>query len=120
MPFTRNQINLACQLKEASLAWTPGAGQYVYDRERRIKPGSPFQPQVYFFLDFSCFVEYFGGLSALRESMVWLPTWEQTAQQLRELRFDLRLILTRGRLESGTELDVAYEALLRELRGTSQ
>ena len=80
MWFTKRQIDLAVQLKALGLPWSPGVGQYAYDVEHVIQPTSPFQPHVYYFLDFPCFVEYFGSYERLAAAMVWLPTCEDVTR----------------------------------------
>ena len=112
MRFSNEQIALACQLKDAGLAWTPGVGQYAYDREERIHPGSPFQDRVYFFLEFPCFIDYFGGLQALHDSMVWLPTFEQATQLIRDKQGDVTAACGSETLSADNELDSAYRVLL--------
>lgn len=116
MQFSSRQIELACQLKDAGLSWNPAPGQYAYDRKHRIKPGSPFQDRVYFFLDFPCFVQYFGSAARLRDSMVWLPTWEEAAQRLREAQVDLPTLLSDRTLKEQAELEAAYLSLLNVIR----
>ena len=116
MQFTSQQIELACQLKDAGLSWTPAAGQYAFDREKRIRPGSPFQDHVYFFLDFPCFVEYFGDVHQLAMAMVWLPTWEEVSVLLAEWRATRTEILNADTLARQQELDDAYRWLLKNLR----
>jgi len=78
--FTSNQLRLAKQLKQAGLPWEPRIGQYAWDPQRTIRPKSPFQDRVYFFLNFPCFVEYFGSLETLKSAMIWLPTMEQATE----------------------------------------
>lgn len=112
MHFSTKQIDLACQLKDAGLSWTPGVGQYAYDRDGQIRPGSPFQDRVYFFLDFPCFIDYFGGLQSLHDSMVWLPTFEQATQSIREKQGEVDAIVVGRSLSAGKELDEAYRVLL--------
>ena len=84
MFFSRAEIDLARQLDQLGLPWMPGVGLYIWDGQRRIRPSSPFQPGVYFLWEVDCFVEYFGSAEALRESVVWLPTWEQCRRCLAE------------------------------------
>ena len=61
MKFTRQQIERAIDLKKGGIPWNPGVGQYALDWHGLIKPASPFQSGIYFFLDYPCFVEYFGS-----------------------------------------------------------
>lgn len=77
MKFTRQQIEWAIELKKLDIPWKPGVGHYAYDVHGVIDPGSPFQDAVYFFLNYPCFVDYFGSERNLVEKMAWLPTLEQ-------------------------------------------
>ncbi len=113
MKFSNDQIELACQLKTSGLPWQPSVGHYAFDRERKIKPGSPFQDRIYFFLDLACFIDYFAGIERLHESMVWLPTLEQATELIRELGGDTSSLFTLDSLNSASELDVAYRRLLK-------
>ena len=115
MRFTQQQIDLACTLKDQGLPWRPGPGQYAYDREQRIGPGSPFQDRVYFFLDFPCFVDYFGSIAKLREAMVWLPTWEQASLLLRQEGLEHFSFVSGETFSDRVELDGCYRALLKTL-----
>ena len=118
MRFTEKQRRLALNLKNRGLLWEPQAGHYAYDQQKRIKPGSPFQDGVYFFLDFPCFVQYFDGIDNLRDSMVWLPTWEQAVKLIQYLDGDLDELAVGSvsQLEGNAELDFAY-AMIERLLG---
>lgn len=119
--FTDSQIDLAIQLKHSGLAWQPGIGQYAYDHSEIIEHGSPFQHGVYFFLNFPCFIEYFGSLSRLTESMVWLPTWEQARTEAARLNIPLKKIeeVCLNGLEQNAELESIYTLLLTGLKSES-
>jgi hypothetical protein len=117
MFFTDRQIELACQLKVAGLTWTPQAGQYAFDAENRIGPGSPFQPQVYYFHDLPCFVDYFGSVAALTYSMVWLPTFEEARERAKSLA-SIRETIEQN-LTAGTELDGLYHLIKTEIESAS-
>ena len=112
MLFTNRQIRLATRLKKAGLVWQPGRGQYAFDIGGRIRPGSPFQKGVYYFLDFPCFVEYFGSVEQLAESMAWLPTFEEALEWKSSQMHRDSLAM---HLKNDTELDFLYQRLLTEL-----
>jgi len=77
MWFSREEIAAAIRVRDLGLDWHPRPGLFVWDENKRITPGSPFQRGVYFLLEVDCFVEYFGGIEELKSNLVWLPTWEQ-------------------------------------------
>lgn len=115
MIFTRQQIERAIDLKKKGIPWNPGVGQYALDWHGIIKPASPFQSGVYFFLDYPCFVEYFGSEASLEKNMVWLPTLEQSIKLAEELELEpasIRETLTEG-IDQGDELSTMYELLGR-------
>ncbi len=113
MEFSDQQIKLATELKAAGLPWQPQQGQYIFDMNERIKPGSPFQKGVYYLLDFDCFVDYFGSPTNLAANTAWLPTFE-------EARSLLKVKITHQQwsqpLRQGTELEYLYGLLLTELK----
>ena len=128
--FTSNQLRLAKQLKQAGLPWEPRIGQYAWDPQRTIRPKSPFQDRVYFFLNFPCFVEYFGSLETLKSAMIWLPTMEQATEianhkisshkisshgisSYRIARQKIGQAISAG-IGDGQELDCMYELLITE------
>ena len=115
MQFTEQQLRHALRLKRLGLPWEPMAGHYAHDFEGKIKPGSPFQPGVYFFLDLPCFVDYFGGTNELRDSMVWLPTWEQAVGLILGLngQLDELAVGAAEGLGENMELDFAYSMIER-------
>jgi hypothetical protein len=63
-------------------------GQFVFDESAMVERESPFQPGVYFVLNYEYFVKIAGGLTSFRENMLWLPTWEQCRVILRERGVD--------------------------------
>lgn len=116
--FTERQIELARQLKELGLAWTPRTGHYVYDVSQRLGR-SPFQPGVHLICDYDAVVESFGSVAQLKRSMVWLPTWEDARQILRSLgvaddEVELELV-RRSAVAKGTELLEIYEIIAQQL-----
>lgn len=85
MRFTEEQITIAKRLKEFEIPWTPQVGHYVYDANQICPKSSPFQERVYFLLNFDCFMQHVGGLERFRKNMVWLPTWHEAREILRNL-----------------------------------
>ena len=77
-------IEMAISFKAGGVPWRPSAGHYVLDRQSIVQRESPFQPGVYFILNLPHFMKLAGGLDSLIEKMVWLPTWEQARDILRE------------------------------------
>lgn len=115
MKFTRQQIERAIDLKKGGIPWNPGVGQYALDWHGIIKPASPFQSGVYFFLDYPCFIEYFGSEASLENNMVWLPTLEQSIKLAGELELEpasIRRTLMAG-IDQGDELSTMYELIRR-------
>ena len=101
MHFTAEQIDLACRMKDGGLAWEPRVGNYVYDRARVCRRDSPFQPRVYFILDYACFIRHVGGTEIFRRGMVWLPTWS-----------DLRVVLREGGVNDGEVAAIVVEGIV--------
>ena len=116
MMFTGTQIDLATRLKAAGIHWQPQRGQYVFDGGGKIRPSSPFQPHVYYFHDFQCFVDYFGSIEQLQENLVWLPTYEECRSLIRDQQ-QLTKAVCIG-LKDYCELDALYGLLLTELGGS--
>ena len=115
MKFTRQQIDRAIDLKKGGIPWKPCVGQYALDWHGIIKPASPFQIGVYFFLDYPCFVEYFGSEASLEDNMVWLPTLEQSIKLAEELELEPASILRTlmEGIDQGDELSTMYELIRR-------
>ncbi|MGD9333305.1 MAG: hypothetical protein PVJ53_18460 [Desulfobacterales bacterium] len=77
IPFDEDICELAQRLKKNGLPWQPHVGCFVWDAQNRIRPASPFPNQIYFILSLPRFVDLFGSREAIREKLVWLPTWHQ-------------------------------------------
>ena len=58
--------------------WTPAAGHYVLDIDHVVEKSSPFQPGVFYIINYPYFMTLLGGVDAFRSQMVWLPTFEQS------------------------------------------
>lgn len=113
MEFSRRLIELADQFRDGGVPWQPGPGQYVLDREGIVQRESPFQEGVYFILNYPHFVKLAGGPEAFRRRLLWLPTWDQARQLLRDAGVsdaeqEARL-LQRGAIAEGNELTCLYE-----------
>lgn len=85
MKFSDEEIEMAKQLRGLKLPWTPSVGHYVWDEHGIVDRGSPFQSGVYFILNYDHFMAMAGGVDRFRETMLWLPTWEDCRAVLRDL-----------------------------------
>ncbi len=120
MKFTDNEIQLAHELKAAGLPWQPTPGHYVWDGDHLIECGSPFHDRVFFILDLKHFLRRSETMERLIEELVWLPTWEQCRDLLRQQRFNssevaLRLSLTNAIAEDDERSEL-YRMLLDSLK----
>lgn len=88
IPFDRTVCALALDLKRSGLPWTPHVGCFVWDPEHRIAPESPFPNRVYFILSLPRFQDLLGSLDAVRDKLVWLPTWHQACLLCRRYAVD--------------------------------
>lgn len=112
MLFTEQQLKLACQLKDSNLIWEPRTGQYVYDSQKYLRQGSPFQPHVYYLHDLSCFVDHVGSFDELSKWLVWLPTFEES-RELLKLSPDVTRKIEEAVLNS-EELNLLYKMLISQ------
>ena len=118
MAFTDEQISIATQLKQLGMPWQPRVGNYVYDAHRICPKGSPFQDRVYFLLNFDCFMQHVGGVERFTENMVWLPTWDEARDIVRELGIpneNVAAVASEGILRD-EELTSLYRLILETLR----
>ncbi len=88
LPFDAELCELARDLKQGGLPWRPHVGCFVWDPDENIKPASPFPHQIYFILSLPRFIAIFGSIDALREKVVWLPTWHQARHLCRRYGID--------------------------------
>ena len=58
--FSGEEINAARQLRRIGPSWEPKAGHYVYDETGFCEPTSPFLENVYFILNYPCFMRAVG------------------------------------------------------------
>lgn len=85
IPFDPALCRIAAGLKASGLPWKPHVGCFVWDPDEHIAAPSPFPGRVYFILSMPRFIDIFGSAEAVREHLVWLPTWYQ-ARRICHLR----------------------------------
>jgi hypothetical protein len=124
MQFSPEEINMARILRRLGLPWEPRAGHYVYDEAGFCRKGSPFQPGVYFILNYDYFMNQAGGVERFKEIMLWLPTWHDARSILQsfgvsdqEVAVELR---ERRAIEDERDRLVLYELIAEELRHSAQ
>ena len=119
MRFTEDQIHIAKRLKKLGIPWQPQVGHYVYDANRICPKSSPFQQGVYFLLNFDCFMQHVGGVARFRDNMVWLPTWHEAREILRQMGVpdaEVARLSTEAILQDD-ELTCLYRLILEEFTG---
>ncbi len=84
MRFSQDCIDVARLLKETGLNWKPQCGQFVWDEAGVIDAPSPFHDKVYFILDIKHFLRRTKNIERLKEVMIWLPTWHDCREMLKE------------------------------------
>lgn len=85
IPFDDRLMDLALDLKNSGLPWSPHVGCFVWDHNGCISAPSPFPKRVYFILSMKRFLKIFGDVEKMKEHLVWLPTWYQAIQLCRQL-----------------------------------
>jgi hypothetical protein len=85
VPFSAQHVEAAQRLKRLGLPWTPHVGCFVWDPAGTIEADSPFPGKIYFILSLPRFIGIFGSLEAIRDKLVWLPTWHQARLLSRRL-----------------------------------
>jgi hypothetical protein len=119
MHFSDRVIEGAKRLRGLGLAWEPRPGHYVWDERGLIEKPSPFQDRVYFILDLKHFLRRAGTMEALKESLVWLPTWHDAREILHQLgisdAFVASRLASKGAIESRDELIVLYDLIAEQL-----
>lgn len=115
MKFSDTEISIAKELRRLNVPWTPSVGNYVLDEIGVVQRGSPFQKGVYFVLNYDHFMALAGGVEKFRETMLWLPTWEDCRDVLRDLKVPDNEVASRlstaSAIENGTERIVLYELI---------
>lgn len=113
MNFSDMEIVVARQLRRHGLSWEPRAGHYVYDETGFCPQASPFQEKVYYILNYSYFMRAVGGVQRFKEIMLWLPTWDDLREIVRDLEVSdadvARFLRERQAIESGQERLALYE-----------
>ncbi len=122
MKFTDEEIQLAKKLKRSNVPWTPSVGHYVLDETGVVQRGSPFQEGVYFVLNYDHFMSLAGGVDRFHETMLWLPTWEDCRELLRDLKVPdnkvVRYLSAANAIEHRTERTALYELILSHLEAS--
>lgn len=115
MKFSDTEISLANELRRLNVPWTPSVGHYVLDETGVVQRGSPFQQGVYFVLNYDHFMSLAGGVDKFRETMLWLPTWEDCRAVLRDLKVPDNDVVSHlsaaSAIENGNERIVLYELI---------
>jgi hypothetical protein len=93
----------------------------VWDENGLIEKPSPFQEGVYFILDLKHFLRRAGTIEAMKDALVWLPTWHDARDILRALGVADDAVAGRlaakAAIESGDELPVLYDLIAEQLGG---
>jgi hypothetical protein len=117
--FTDSEVQLARQLRALELPWTPMAGQFVLDESGLVERESPFQPGVFFVLNYEYFMKIAGGVDRFREIMLWLPTWEQSRELLRDMGVSdeqvAKHLADSNAFAGGNERACLYELMIGQL-----
>jgi hypothetical protein len=118
-PFDEKVIQAARQLKQLGLPWQPHVGCFVWDPDGTIEAESPFPGRVYFILSLPRFIAIFGSVEAMREKLVWLPTWHQARLLCRRMGIkdeEVAALWRSGRCRNpGDEALLLYEKLAETL-----
>ena len=93
VPFKKRHCELAAQLKEAGLPWSPHVGCFVWDRDNHINIPSPFPERIYFILNFGRFLEIFESPENIMKKLIWVPTWHQARLLCDKLGIDKNEIM---------------------------
>lgn len=121
--FSETEIQLAKQMRLLGLPWTPRPGQFVLDPTGLVTRASPFQDRVYFVLNYEYFTKIAGGEQRFREIMIWLPTWEQCRDILRELHVSdqqvLSYLVDHNAFADGQERRQLYQMIVETLGQTA-
>ena len=113
MHFSEPEIEAARRLRRSGLSWEPRAGHYVYDATGFCKQASPFQEKVYFILNYPYFMRAVAGVERFQEIMLWLPTWDDLREVLRDFGVSdvdvASFLVEQSAIESGQERLALYE-----------
>ena len=120
MRFADEQIRQAKRLKTLGVPWIPQAGHFILDPTGFCPQPSPFQDGVYFILNYDYFMKKVGGVDRFKEIMIWLPTWYDARELLRQ--FDVPdtdvadHLAKQNSIERGDELTALLDMLIDVLR----
>jgi len=120
IPFEDRHCHMAASLKDAGLDWTPHVGCFVWDQDHHIPVPSPFRGNIYFILNLGHFLRLLGSIEAVREKLIWLPTWHQA--RILCTRFGisdgevLETMRAHGAAAVGEDLFAVYSRILEALR----
>ena len=117
IPFDDRLRDLALELKNSGLPWSPHVGCFVWDHHGFISTPSPFPKGIYFILSIKRFLKIFGDVEQMKERLVWLPTWYQAMQVCQQLQISRSEIDRDG---SGKEYFAAEDELIRLYRVIAQ
>ncbi|MEM7473443.1 MAG: hypothetical protein AAF483_00480 [Planctomycetota bacterium] len=107
--FSDEELELAQLFKAYGLDWTPEVGHFVLDQSDLIDCESPFQDGVFFILDLKHFLRRSETIENLKQSVCWLPTWEQMRELLRE--YDVSDAQVSERMQETSAIDHGTERL---------
>jgi len=124
MHFTDIEIELAKSLKKAGFDWKPQPGHFVLDDDHVFHHTSPFQPHLFFILDLQHFLRYTGSIDGMKRRLVWLPTWLDAREQLRELgvsNHEMATYLHENKaIENGNELEWLLRLWLEKINRSTK
>ncbi|MBW2471823.1 MAG: hypothetical protein JRE18_07080 [Deltaproteobacteria bacterium] len=118
--FDSQTCNLANELKRLGIPWKPHVGCFVWDPDEHIKAESPFPQRIYFILSLPRFIDIFGGIDAIAEKLVWLPTWHQARLLCQQLGVPDSAVANIWQSQTppsaGDDLRQIYELLIAALK----
>jgi hypothetical protein len=118
--FDSQTCNLENELKRLGIPWKPHVGCFVWDPDEHIKAESPFPQRIYFILSLPRFIDIFGGIDAIAEKLVWLPTWHQARLLCQQLGVPDSAVANIWQSQTppsaGDDLRQIYELLIAALK----
>jgi hypothetical protein len=120
IPFQKDLLEKALELKRKGLSWEPHVGCFVWDHQHSMGVPSPFPENVYFILNVGRFLEILGTVAKIKETLVWVPTWTQAMivyEGMGGAISDIKDILEPQGLFVGEELMGLYEKISQQLEG---
>ena len=120
MPFREHLCELALEMKNLGLPWTPHVGCFVWDPDEHIEADSPFPHRIYFILSMPRFISIFGSINSMIQKLVWLPTWHQARLLCEGMQIDPDKIVDIWKAGAlpipGDELENIYKLLIQSLK----